>query len=96
LKTSASDKTERREKVLETHNVMVYLGDNLTDFSEEFADRESDMGFKLVDNKKDILLNNFVMLPNPMYGEWEGAIYDNNYGLSDEIKLKKRKEALIR
>jgi 5'-nucleotidase (lipoprotein e(P4) family) len=96
LKTSASDKTERREKVLETHNVMVYLGDNLTDFSEEFADRESDMGFNLVDNKKDILLNNFVMLPNPMYGEWEGAIYDNNYGLSDEIKLKKRKEALIR
>ncbi|MTI39592.1 5'-nucleotidase, lipoprotein e(P4) family [Fulvivirga lutimaris] len=96
LKSETSDKTERRNKVLESHTVLVYVGDNLTDYSELFADRDKNMGKDLVEKYKDELLSNFVMLPNPMYGEWEGAIYDNNYGLSDDLKLKKRKEALIK
>lgn len=96
LKSETSDKTARRNKVLENHTVLVYVGDNLTDYSEVFADRDKSMGKDLVDQQKDELLSNFVMLPNPMYGEWEGAIYDNNYGLSNEIKLKKRSEALIK
>ena len=94
LKSTTSDKTERRNKVMETYNVMVYVGDNLTDFSEAYGDRGADMGKELVDKETENLLSSFVMLPNPMYGEWEKAIYDNNFGLSDEIKLKKRSKAL--
>jgi 5'-nucleotidase (lipoprotein e(P4) family) len=96
LNSTTSDKTERRSKVMETYNVLVYIGDNLTDFSEEYAQRGADMGKNLIDENLDKLLSGFVMLPNPMYGEWEKAIYNNNYGLSDEIKLKMRKEALKR
>ncbi|HNP19149.1 MAG TPA: 5'-nucleotidase, lipoprotein e(P4) family [Fulvivirga sp.] len=96
LNATTSDKTERRNKVMETYNVLVYIGDNLTDFSETYSNRGLDMGKKMVDDNLNQLLNSFVMLPNPMYGEWEKAIYDNNYGISDEIKLQKRKAALKR
>lgn len=94
LKSSTSDKTARREKVSSTHTILVYVGDNLTDYSELYADRGSDMGKELVMKNKNELLYNFVILPNPMYGEWEGAIYGNDYGISNETKLQKRLQIL--
>lgn len=96
LKESTSDKTERRNEVLKHYDVLIYIGDNLTDYSEIFANRGSDMGKALVEEYKEELLDNFVMLPNPMYGEWEGAIYGNDYTIADSTKLKMRNEKLIR
>lgn len=96
LKETTSDKTERRNAVLKDYDILVYVGDNLTDYSEIFANRNKGMGKDLVDKYKNELLENFVMLPNPMYGEWEGAIYNNDYSVADSTKLKMRKEKLIR
>ncbi len=96
LKEKTSDKTNRRQKVNETHNVMVYIGDNLTDYSEDFANRNKDMGKDLVDKRLSELLSSFVMLPNPMYGEWEKAIYGNDFSISNDEKLKRRNKAFIR
>jgi predicted secreted acid phosphatase len=36
----------------------------------------------------------FIVLPNPMYGDWENAIYDYNFKLSDAEKNAKRKSLL--
>ncbi|UII33078.1 5'-nucleotidase, lipoprotein e(P4) family [Fulvivirga ulvae] len=94
LKSSTSDKTARRGKVSSTHTILVFVGDNLTDYSELYADRGSDMGKELVLKNKEELLYNFVILPNPMYGEWEGAIYNNDYSISNELKLQKRQQVL--
>ncbi len=94
LRTASSDKTERRNIVKENHEVLLYVGDNLTDYSEEYANRGSDLGKSLVTKNKEELLNNFLMLPNPMYGEWESAIYNNDFSKSDEEKLRERREAL--
>lgn len=93
LRTAGSDKTERRNIVKENHEVLLYVGDNLTDYSEIYADRQ-ELGKELVQKNKEELLNNFLMLPNPMYGEWESAIYDNDFSKSDEEKLRNRREAL--
>ncbi|MBK6266850.1 5'-nucleotidase, lipoprotein e(P4) family [Marivirga sp. S37H4] len=94
LRTAGSDKTERRNLVKEEHIVLLYVGDNLTDYSEEYAGRSEDLGKDLVHNNKEELLYNFIMLPNPMYGEWESAIYNNDFGKSDEEKLRMRREVL--
>lgn len=94
LKSSTSDKTARRQQVAATHTILVFIGDNLTDYSELYANRGSDLGKELVMKNKQELLYNFVILPNPMYGEWEGAIYDNDYGISDKMKLQKRLQIL--
>ncbi len=94
LKEETSDKTERRAKVSELADIILYVGDNLRDYSEVFGDRGADLGKGLVHSTKEDWLNNFIILPNPTYGEWEKAIYGNNYGLTDEEKINARLGAL--
>ena len=94
LRNGPSDKTERRAIVSEKTNILLYLGDNLRDYSELFADRGSDLGKNLVMENIDDLLQNFVIFPNPTYGEWEGAIYGNDMSISDSLKLAKRMSIL--
>lgn len=94
LKKETSDKTARRNRVLDEYEVLLFIGDNLTDFSQAFAHRGDDLGFNLVDEHKNDFGSRFIILPNPMYGEWEGAIYSNDYSLSPLEKRKKRKQVL--
>lgn len=94
LRTTTSDKTERRQQVESAYEVLVYVGDNLADYDEKYSNRGDNYGRELVIINKEELLSNFVILPNPMYGEWERAIYDNRTVISPEEKLRKRAEAL--
>ena len=94
LRGSTSDKTARREQVSEKYNIILFVGDNLTDYSELYANRGEDLGKAAVIKNKGDLLHNFIMLPNPMYGEWESAIYGNDNSISTQEKLKKRLEVL--
>ncbi|UII28003.1 5'-nucleotidase, lipoprotein e(P4) family [Fulvivirga maritima] len=94
LKSSTRDKTERRQKVASDYHIILFIGDNLTDYSQLYADRGNDMGKNILLKNKEELLHNFIILPNPMYGEWEGSIYGNNYGISSEEKIIRRKKAL--
>lgn len=77
LKETTSKKQARRDKVLESHNVVMYLGDNLSDFTAEFdgTDRA-----EFVDSVKSKLGFEFILLPNPMYGDWETkGLYNGKY-----------------
>lgn len=94
LKTTTSDKTDRRDRVKAQHEVLLYVGDNLTDYDEIYAVRKEDLGKLLVGKNQEELFNNFIMLPNPMYGEWEAALYGNDFSIADSLKLIKRKEIL--
>lgn len=95
LKKDKSDKTNRRNIVSENYTIVMLVGDNLADFTQEFANRGEDLGFNLVDEKKLEFGSAFIILPNPMYGEWVKAINGNSYDLSDEEKNARRKEILI-
>lgn len=90
LMKDTGDKTARRAKVNKQVQVILYVGDNLTDYSEAFADREADLGKNAIHSTKSKWLYEFVMLPNPMYGEWEKAVYDNDYRLPDSVKVQRR------
>ena len=94
LKDKLSDKTDRRNVVADKVNVLLYIGDNLTDYSESFANRGQDLGKELVRTTADTWLYEFVMLPNPTYGEWESAIYDNDFSLPDSVKVARRLDVL--
>lgn len=94
LKTETSDKTERRAIVSEQAEIILYVGDNLRDYSEIFGERGADLGKGVVHSAKDDWLSNFIILPNPTYGEWEKAAYGNTYSLNDEEKLERRLEIL--
>ena len=87
LRKDRSDKTSRRNFVSENHTIVMIVGDNLCDFKQEFANRGEDLGFNLVDEHKSEFGSAFIILPNPMYGEWVKEINRNKYDLPDEEKM---------
>lgn len=95
LKKDKSDKTSRRNIVSENHTIVMFVGDNLCDFTQEFANRGEDLGFNLVDEHKFEFGSAFIILPNPMYGEWVKAINGNKYDLPDDERDTRRKKTLI-
>lgn len=81
LKDASSDKTGRRSKVAEDHTILLLVGDNLSDFSAVFH-RDYDERNSLVIREAARFGKDYVILPNPMYGDWEGALFGYRYGLS--------------
>ncbi len=77
LKTTTSDKTERRNKVAKTHDILILAGDNIGDFDVLFEDRSKDYGFHQVDSLRKMFGAKYIVLPNPMYGGWERQAFKN-------------------
>ncbi len=95
LKDKTGDKTERRNKVSENHEIIMLIGDNLTDMSQVFADRNKEnMGKDLVEKNKNLFGTKYIILPNPMYGEWEKTIYNNSRNWSDSQKDSLRNQVI--
>jgi 5'-nucleotidase (lipoprotein e(P4) family) len=71
--TTGTNKTTRRATAEARFEVMLYLGDNLRDFDEAFRFSE-DAGIenrkRLVDTLGGKLGREWIILPNPAYGEW--------------------------
>ncbi|TNE95156.1 MAG: 5'-nucleotidase, lipoprotein e(P4) family [Deltaproteobacteria bacterium] len=92
LRTDGNSKTERRAKVLENHRIVLLMGDTLADFSEIFEHKSSVDRKKLADEYRQEFGRKFIVLPNPMYGDWEQALYDYKGDLErerlKELRLK--------
>jgi acid phosphatase len=75
-----SDKTGRRDEVRQAYKVLLFLGDNLRDFDEQFKYRAPQPGGAVansikerkddVDKTRDRWGSVWIILPNPAYGEW--------------------------
>lgn len=96
------------------HKVVALVGDNLNDFDDqagdsnrkrrEYVDDHRDQyGSLSVAGESDSLRPAYIILPNPMYGAWEQALYNpSNFGKKEVFdmtaseKNQQRKEALIR
>lgn len=94
LEKETSDKTKRRQFVAKTHDIALLCGDNLGDFAQFYQGLTSGRRNKLVDRTKSEFGKRFIVLPNPMYGEWEGAVYNYKWDKSDSEKAAVRKETL--
>jgi 5'-nucleotidase (lipoprotein e(P4) family) len=94
FKERESTKEPRRQTILKTHNIILLLGDNLNDFADVFEGKNVQERAEAVDKLKEEFGRRFIVLPNPIYGDWEGALYDYNYRLSAVEKDQRRKQAL--
>jgi len=81
-----SSKEARRQAVAATHEIVLLLGDNLSDFSELFDKKTEAERLLNVRNNATLFGKKFIVLPNPSYGDWEGALYKYNYGLTPAQK----------
>lgn len=93
-RTDGSSKEPRRQKIAETHRIVLLMGDNLADFAAVFERKGVQERNHEVDRLKSEFGKKFIVLPNPIYGDWEDAVYDYQTSLLDSIKNLKRKAAL--
>lgn len=95
MKSDDNSKEQRRLKIKGTRHISLLFGDSLADFTADFDGKHSSQERKeLVDKMKREFGTRFIVLPNPMYGDWEGALYDNNYAITDSLKKVKRYNSL--
>lgn len=96
LRDKTRDKEERRQSVMKDNNVIFFLGDNLSDFSDLFDAKNSGERNKTTEQLKNKFGNEFIVLPNAIYGDWESReIYEGNYDWSPSQKDSIRKAKLI-
>lgn len=86
LKSTTSDKEARRLEVLKNYDVIIYMGDNLADFSKIFNKKPQTERNELVDQNSNEFGKRFIMLPNSGYGDWESALKGYNYQLTPAEK----------
>ncbi len=88
-------KEPRRQSVSARYRIVLLMGDNLNDFAEVFESSLTvDSRMAAVEKNRRQFGTRFIVLPNPMYGDWENSIYDYHFKLTEEEKAAKRKSRL--
>lgn len=90
FKDKTSSKEERRMQVKSHYDLIMLIGDNLNDFSNVFENKDIKARFQSTDSLQGKFGDEFIVLPNPMYGDWENAIYHYNF----KIENKEKREML--
>jgi 5'-nucleotidase (lipoprotein e(P4) family) len=94
VRTDGSTKEPRRQSVAAKYRIVLLLGDNLNDFAGVFEQSKTiDSRIAAAEQNKNEFGARFIVLPNPMYGAWEDAIY-GEARLTEEQKADRRKNAL--
>ncbi|MCS7079807.1 MAG: hypothetical protein NZ585_07125 [Chloracidobacterium sp.] len=94
LQTDTSDKTARRRAVEEKYRVLLYVGDNLRDFSEIFvtpklAPEDAIAARRTaVERQAYRFGTDWFLLPNPVYGEWKKPLGDEPRRFLRPTKMK--------
>lgn len=87
-----SEKINRRQFVAKNYRILMLFGDNLNDFLPA-DDITNEQRKQLVDKHRQRFGTQWFVLPNPVYGSWESALYDFDNSLSpskiEQIKMEK-------
>lgn len=88
-----SDKGTRRATVARDFRVLLLVGDNLGDFLDGVRADPAQRAAMLRE-RGGWWGRRWIMLPNPQYGSWEGALIGFEYGLSRAQKRRRKLQAL--
>lgn len=94
LKKESSDKTSRQDQAASGKHVILLLGDNLADFTGLFDKRGEDFAFGLTDSLRNEFGKKWIVLPNPMYGNWTKALTRSGEKLNPDETAFRRKSYL--
>lgn len=94
LRTHTNSKDKRRKDITKSYDVVLYIGDTLADFTTEFEEKTSNERNILVDHFRRDFGGKFIVLPNPMYGDWEWALHEYDYSKDLKERAMERKKYL--
>ena len=86
-------KETRRQAIEKNNNDIMISGDSLTDMNDPKSPSVKDRYQDVMENANQFG-SKYIILPCPMYGGWEGALYGGNYNISNAQKTKDRKSHL--
>lgn len=93
-KQTSSSKEDRRKKVDIDHDIILFIGDNLADFSDLFDKKTTEERLQNTISHAADFGDKYIILPNPNYGDWENALYKYNFVLTTAQKDTLIKAAL--
>ena len=88
-----SEKTCRRRHVGRTHRVLMQFGDQIGDMATVVANTREGRDAAIAPHL-DWIGRRWFMLPNPTYGSWEPALFDNAWSLPAETRRQRKLDAL--
>jgi len=83
-----TDKTNRRSLLAEQYRIILLIGDDPNDFVAGTKEGNPVTRNEVFSAYQAYWGEKWILLPNSMYGGWEHALYDFNYGLSAEEKFE--------
>ncbi len=86
LREGSSDKEYTRQKIALMYDIVLLIGDNLNDFSNIFFNKGIGERSEATDENGSLFGKKFIILPNPMYGDWESALFWDKGRLSETEK----------
>jgi 5'-nucleotidase (lipoprotein e(P4) family) len=86
LKGNVSSKEQRRQTIAEKYQVILLIGDNLADFSNLFDKKTPEERLQNTNTSIAEFGKRFIVLPNPVYGDWETSFYKYDYQLTPAQK----------
>lgn len=87
LRQKLSSKESRRQQILSTYNIVLLCGDNLPDFDMLYDNKPTEQNRQAVTEQlKKEFGSKYIVLPNPSYGDFEGALFNYNYNLTGAQK----------
>jgi HemK-related putative methylase len=95
MRKEASDKADRRGFISLKYNIIMLVGDTLNDFDSLFYKKATAERSKNVDKMRHDWGDRFIVLPNAMYGDWEGSLYKYDWKQSKEKKRDIRHKSLM-
>jgi 5'-nucleotidase (lipoprotein e(P4) family) len=88
-----SDKTTRRAAVARRYRVLLLIGDDFNDLTGARLPNPAARR-ALATRYAGKLGRQWILLPNPLYGSWETALYGGNTRLPRDEKLKRKYDTL--
>ena len=88
-----SKKSSRRAYVAKNYRILLLLGDNLGDFTDQTGGSPADR-MKVFQANQARWGTSWIMIANPMYGSWESAAFKGNWKLPSDERRKMKIDAL--
>ncbi|AIR71280.1 5'-nucleotidase, lipoprotein e(P4) family [Dickeya fangzhongdai] len=91
LSKGNSNKQARFDDIAAQGNdIVLYVGDNLNDFGAATYHQDNTARRAFVSNNQAKFGTQFIVLPNPLYGDWESGLSSDYNKLTPEQKLQVR------
>lgn len=91
---NGSEKNCRRKLAGQKYRVLMQFGDQLGDFAEIVANTQQGRA-QLLDEYGDWFGERWWMLPNPTYGSWEPAVFNNDWQQPRPQRRQAKRAALV-